>query len=396
MYLAINVRTERLTWALMDTLPRRPPNVCLRLMLRSLSTVPVDEVVAALHVQDRHFLLTLFTQICSGGGFLNDLRSTPDVTARIGQPALVITSRTDGGVTFTHAESLAAAFPTPNSSKAAPTATSSGSPPTGRHRRANRSLPFAAPPIPARPSPDAQAWPGESTNEPDSLPAAERPPQSSGQSPAAARVPGREQAAPSRFLHPTARCAGRHPMSDSDIRCRPDGCYGESPVAVCDVLVEDIRSSSRPDALSGNGAAESQSGIDRFPTRPVNCRRLDWTPPGVFRWGMRNCHASGRSDLRVGSCLDPSHGNRPEQAGRGFTIDQQPGQRHPTTIGHADTDQDGLGEWRHLTPLVPILGNGEQPALHEASVTNRAVLSPAQPGRRPHDRHQCDAAGGAA
>lgn len=109
-YLAFNVRTERLTWALVHTLARRAPDVCLRLMLRSLSTVPVDEVVAALHARDRDFLITLFTQMRSGGGFLNDLRSTPDVTARIGQPTLVIASRTDGGVAFTHAESLAAAI----------------------------------------------------------------------------------------------------------------------------------------------------------------------------------------------------------------------------------------------------------------------------------------------
>ncbi|MGH8999583.1 MAG: alpha/beta fold hydrolase [Acidimicrobiia bacterium] len=44
----------------------------------------------------------------SGQGFLNDLRPTPDVTAAVAQPALVIATRKDGGVPFTHAESLAA------------------------------------------------------------------------------------------------------------------------------------------------------------------------------------------------------------------------------------------------------------------------------------------------
>ena len=52
-------------------------------------------------------LLALFAQMRSGRGFLNDLRPTPDVTAQIDQPALVIATRTDGGVPFAHAQSLA-------------------------------------------------------------------------------------------------------------------------------------------------------------------------------------------------------------------------------------------------------------------------------------------------
>jgi pimeloyl-ACP methyl ester carboxylesterase len=43
----------------------------------------------------------------SGRGFRNDLRPTPDVTAQIEQPTLVIATRTDLGVPFAHAESLA-------------------------------------------------------------------------------------------------------------------------------------------------------------------------------------------------------------------------------------------------------------------------------------------------
>jgi pimeloyl-ACP methyl ester carboxylesterase len=83
------------------------PDVCLRLMMSSLSTRPVGEVVAALRAEDRDLLLALFAQMRSGRGFLNDLRPTPDVTARIDQPTLVIATRTDGGVPFGHAQSLA-------------------------------------------------------------------------------------------------------------------------------------------------------------------------------------------------------------------------------------------------------------------------------------------------
>lgn len=99
--------TEAVTWAGIHALARMAPDVCLRLMMSSLSTRPVGEVVAALRAEDRDLLLALFAQMRSGRGFLNDLRPTPDVTARIDQPTLVIATRTDGGVPFAHAQSLA-------------------------------------------------------------------------------------------------------------------------------------------------------------------------------------------------------------------------------------------------------------------------------------------------
>ena len=106
-HLAFTAMTEHLTWAGVHTLARVAPDACLRMMLRSLSTRPVDEVVAALRAEDRAMLLALFAQMRSGRGFLNDLRPTPDITARIDQPTLVIATRTDGGVPFAHARSLA-------------------------------------------------------------------------------------------------------------------------------------------------------------------------------------------------------------------------------------------------------------------------------------------------
>jgi pimeloyl-ACP methyl ester carboxylesterase len=106
-HLGFNAMTEHLTWAGAHTLARLAPGACLRLMLRSLSTRPASEVVAALRPEDRAALLALFAQMRSGRGFLNDLRPTPDITARIDQPTLVIATPTDRGVPFTHARSLA-------------------------------------------------------------------------------------------------------------------------------------------------------------------------------------------------------------------------------------------------------------------------------------------------
>jgi pimeloyl-ACP methyl ester carboxylesterase len=106
-HLMFAAMTEQLTWAGVHALARAAPDACLRMMLRSLSTRPVGEVVAALRAEDRAMLLALFAQMRSGRGFLNDLRPTPDITARIDQPTLVIATRTDRGVPFAHAQSLA-------------------------------------------------------------------------------------------------------------------------------------------------------------------------------------------------------------------------------------------------------------------------------------------------
>jgi pimeloyl-ACP methyl ester carboxylesterase len=103
-------RVERLTWAGVHALARRAPEVLLRTMMRSLSTLPAEQVIAALSTEDRGQLLALFTVMRSGGGFVNDLRPTPDVTAQIAQPTLVIATRTDGGVPFSHAQSLTASI----------------------------------------------------------------------------------------------------------------------------------------------------------------------------------------------------------------------------------------------------------------------------------------------
>jgi pimeloyl-ACP methyl ester carboxylesterase len=106
-HVGFNAVTERVTWSAIHGLARVAPGACLRLMMASLSTRPVGEVVAALRAEDRAMLLALFTQMRSGRGFLNDLRPTPDVTARIDRPTLVIATRTDRGVPFAQARSLA-------------------------------------------------------------------------------------------------------------------------------------------------------------------------------------------------------------------------------------------------------------------------------------------------
>jgi pimeloyl-ACP methyl ester carboxylesterase len=99
--------TEPVSWAAIHALVRWTPGLGLRFMMNSLSTLPVREALAALSRQDRDLLLALFASMRSGHGFVNDLRPTPDITRSIDQPTMVIATRTDRGVPFAHAHSLA-------------------------------------------------------------------------------------------------------------------------------------------------------------------------------------------------------------------------------------------------------------------------------------------------
>jgi pimeloyl-ACP methyl ester carboxylesterase len=101
---------EPVTWGLMRVLLRHAPDAALRLLLGSLSTLPARSVMGGLRAEDHTALATLFSQMRSGRGFLNDLHATPDLTADVGQPTLVIATRHDRGVPFAHAQALTTAI----------------------------------------------------------------------------------------------------------------------------------------------------------------------------------------------------------------------------------------------------------------------------------------------
>ncbi|WP_405149210.1 alpha/beta hydrolase [Sphaerisporangium sp. NBC_01403] len=109
--LVFNASAEAATWAAVRLLMRVAPQAGLRLLLRDLSTRPVRHVMAALNEHDRAELIALFTLMRSGAGFVNDMLAVPYCADQVTQPALVIASRTDRSVPFTHAESLAATIP---------------------------------------------------------------------------------------------------------------------------------------------------------------------------------------------------------------------------------------------------------------------------------------------
>jgi len=115
-----NPRTERFTWSLLRALARTAPRPTLRLLMRDLTTRPVAEVVDDLCVADRAALIGLFSQMRSGHGFTNDIAHLADPRAiqrrtvqatGLHQPAMIIATRQDGAVRYSHAQSIAAAVP---------------------------------------------------------------------------------------------------------------------------------------------------------------------------------------------------------------------------------------------------------------------------------------------
>ena len=99
---------EPAVWRLVRTMMRRAPNIGLRAMMKSLSTVPPAVVVGGLSQDERTTLAELFARMRSGRGFTTDLKfARKPMTASISQPTLIVASASDGAVPLTQAECLA-------------------------------------------------------------------------------------------------------------------------------------------------------------------------------------------------------------------------------------------------------------------------------------------------
>lgn len=111
--LAFGPRAEARTWSAVHTLMRRAPTVGLRTMMGSLSTLPARQVVEDLTAREQQTLVDMFATMRSGAGFSNDVRQPVDdaLAQQVTQDALVVASRTDGQVSWRHAEQLIQAIP---------------------------------------------------------------------------------------------------------------------------------------------------------------------------------------------------------------------------------------------------------------------------------------------
>jgi pimeloyl-ACP methyl ester carboxylesterase len=102
-----NPLCEPAVWLLVRTMMRRAPDIGLRAMMRSLSTLPPAAVVGGLSQEERTTLAELFARMRSGGGFTTDLKfARKSMTANISQPTLIVASANDGAVPLTQAECL--------------------------------------------------------------------------------------------------------------------------------------------------------------------------------------------------------------------------------------------------------------------------------------------------
>ncbi|MFI5911869.1 alpha/beta fold hydrolase [Dactylosporangium sp. NPDC051541] len=102
---------EAVTWAAIRLFLRVGGRRALHALLAGVSTGRGVAARAGIGPADEEMLLALFGAMRSGRGFIQDLRPGPDRGRPGRQPALVIASRTDGGVPFAHAEALTAALP---------------------------------------------------------------------------------------------------------------------------------------------------------------------------------------------------------------------------------------------------------------------------------------------
>ena len=108
---------QHLTWAAVTRVVSTEPG--LKLMMLSLSTLPLNQWWHLWSAEDKDEARNLFQSMDSGAGFLNDLHQATTALSnyrryhqtQVRCPTLVTASRHDGGVAFTHAQDFAATIP---------------------------------------------------------------------------------------------------------------------------------------------------------------------------------------------------------------------------------------------------------------------------------------------
>jgi len=102
-YLLFNPVVERWTWAAFRAFGRVAPQAALRSMMRSLSSLPPDQVMATMSPAQQQAALALLLASRSGSGFLHDMHHHCGDLGRITAPTLIITSKYDGSIDPSHA-----------------------------------------------------------------------------------------------------------------------------------------------------------------------------------------------------------------------------------------------------------------------------------------------------
>ena len=79
------------------------PQAALKSLLWGLTSLPIDQVLAAMSPEQQHAALAFLHASRSGSGFLHDIQHQCGDLGRVSAPVLVITSKYDGLVDSSHA-----------------------------------------------------------------------------------------------------------------------------------------------------------------------------------------------------------------------------------------------------------------------------------------------------
>ena len=102
-YIFFNPVVERWFWAAYRFYGHRDPQGALKMMMKSLSSLPIDQVMASMTQPQQQAALALLLASRSGSGFLHDIRHHCGDLSRITAPTLIIHSQYDGAVGLSHA-----------------------------------------------------------------------------------------------------------------------------------------------------------------------------------------------------------------------------------------------------------------------------------------------------
>ena len=100
-------RAERLTWAVMHTMLKLFPDVIIRVLMRDLTVLDVNEVIGRMSQDDLAFIKRMILASRSGTGFINDIEHRLENLSGISKPVLVMYSPNDGTVSPKNARRMA-------------------------------------------------------------------------------------------------------------------------------------------------------------------------------------------------------------------------------------------------------------------------------------------------
>jgi pimeloyl-ACP methyl ester carboxylesterase len=103
-YAMFNPITEGAFWAIFRAIARAYPTQTLKSMMGNLTTLDVNQVMSRMTAEQQALALKYITECRSGSGFVADMKHRSGDLSRITAPTLIIHSRFDGSVDFSHAE----------------------------------------------------------------------------------------------------------------------------------------------------------------------------------------------------------------------------------------------------------------------------------------------------